>query len=212
MSMIYNVDYSPFKKLTLSQYKRGIPSMDSFTGMEGLLNMVRPKDREGIRIVLSYDPTDILMNVMYYAGIGTSNNVIIDNDTRMPLPYNNKFMRYPAVSTNNKDTNIVNFDPLFNLKMMEIVFSVYISKIAAERRWSIRSFYVYGRQTAPKTAEICFNNGTKMVSDQFITDTVCYINLMMIIEGVERSEAFRQCSALDQYIRYSKLLKGKHYE
>lgn len=216
MAMHYTLDYSPFKKLTPSQYKKGIPDMDSYTGLDGLLQSVRPKDRETIRTVLTYDPSSIFMDIMYYAGIGTSNGIVIDNDTRKILPYNgDKYMRYPAVISNgNKDTNVVNFDPIFNLKMMEIVFTVYITKIAREQNFVIKSFYVYGRQNQPKSAELCFDdyNGTKMVSDQFMTDTVCYINLMMQIEGIDRVTAYNECAALDNYIVCSKKMKGRHYE
>ncbi len=215
MAMLYTLDYSPFKKLTPSQYKKGIPDLDSYTGIEGLLQSVRPKDREAIRTVLTYDPSAIFMDIMYYAGIGTSNGIIIDNDTMRPLPYNgSKFMRYPAVIGNNRDVNIVNFDPIFNLKMMEIVFTVYITKISAERNLSVKSFYIYGRQNQLKSAELCFDdyNGTRLTSDQFMTDTVCYINLMMQIEGIDRATAYNQCVALDNYIVCSKKMKGRHYE
>lgn len=98
MAMLYTLDYSPFRKLTPSQYKKGIPDLDSYTGIEGLLQSVRPKDREAIRTVLTYDPSVIFMDIMYYAGIGTSNGIVVDNDTMRPLPYNgNKFMRYPPL-------------------------------------------------------------------------------------------------------------------
>ena len=212
MPIQYTLDYSPFKKLTTSQYKKGIKPFDSYNEIEATLDNVRPKDRENVRTVLTYNSRDIFKDILYYAGIGTSNGIIIDNDTRQPLPYNNsKFMRYPPVNTPNRDSNIVNFDPLFNLKMMEIVFSVFIKKIMMERGWSIRSFYIYGRQNMHKTAELCFENGTKMISDQFMTDTVCYINLMMIIEGVDRTLARNQCAELDQYILCSKTMKGRRY-
>ena len=215
MAMLYTLDYSPFKKLTPSQYKKGIPSLDSYTGIEGLLQSVRPKDREAIRTVLTYDPSIIFMDIMYYAGIGTSNGIVVDNDTMRPLPYNgNKLMRYPAVIGGYGNMNIVNFDPIFNLKMMEIVFTVYITKISAERNISIKSFYVYGRQNQLKSGELCLDDykGTKLVSDQFMTDTVCYINLMMQIEGIDRETAYNQCAALDNYIVCSKKMKGRHYE
>ena len=214
-AMVYALEYSPFKKLTPSQYKKGIPDLDSYTGIEGLLQSVRPKDREAIRTVLTYDPSDIFMDIMYYAGIGTSNGIVIDNDTMRPLPYNgSKFMRFPAVVSNNKDVNIVNFDPIFNLKMMEIVFTVYISKISVERNLSVKSFFIYGRQNQPKSAELCFDDykGTRLTSDQFMTDTVCYINLMMQIEGIDRVTAYNQCVALDNYVVCSKKMKGRHYE
>lgn len=214
-AMVYTLEYSPFKKLTPSQYKKGIPDLDSYTSIEGLLQSVRPKDREAIRTVLTYDPSDIFMDIMYYAGIGTSNGIVIDNDTMRPLPYNgSKFMRFPAVVSNNKDVNIVNFDPIFNLKMMEIVFTVYISKISAERNLSVKSFFIYGRQNQPKSAELCFDDykGTRLTSDQFMTDTVCYINLMMQIEGIDRVTAYNQCVALDNYVVCSKKMKGRHYE
>lgn len=223
MPFMYNLKYSPIKKVTPTQIKKGIPTYDELMQLskeDRLATSIRPKDREIVMNLLSYTTDDIVYDIMCYAGLGTSYNIVVDTDTNKAIPYNQKFMVYPSNSINLKNNDqLINFDPIFNFKIMESVFKVYITKIAFERGWDIRSVYLYsktedkvkdpttGKFNIPKYAEVRYTDGTVITSNFYYNETVCYIDLMLRIEGIENLESITK--PCDAYILNSKNMKGR---
>ena len=217
MPLLYTIDRTPFKKMTKTQYKKAMNAEPvEYQGIEGLLNSIAPKDRDAIRNILTYPIMDTIVDIMYMAGIGTKNNIVVDSDSGLPLPYNNnKFMVFPHQMINNNNSNIVNFDPIFNYRMMEAVFNVYISKISMERGYDVRSFYIYNSSSHHNTkcAVVRFNDSAiTVMGSEYYNDTVAYIDLMMYLEGLDHDYIRSKCEAIDKYIIDSKRMKGHRYE
>lgn len=209
---VYKLNYSPFKKLTERQYLKlresGWPNEykgDRYDNMN-----FRPKDVGIMRNLLTFETERIVLDIMYYAGLGTNNNIIIDNDSRKPVPYNQKFMVYPPNSLEIvKSGNAVNFDPIFNFRIMESVFKVYISKVAAERNWDLRSFYIIVSKEGFKQGEVRFNDGSAISSKHYINDTMCYLDLILRIEGMDENTILNIAKSCDEYICNVKMMKGR---
>lgn len=208
----FNLSYSPFKRVNHKDLQKDLEKntqvMQTGDYFQCLQPSIRPKDMDAVRCILSFDPTNIVLDLIYTAGLGTRNNIIIDADTGQPIPYGNKLMVYPINSlliTPNSD--LINFDPIFNLKMMEIVLTIWITKYGS----NISSSYINGLPNGTKFAEAKYNNAKVVTSASYMNDTMALIDLLFILDGgidVIRPNLI----ACDQYLTNVKLMKGRRYE
>lgn len=215
----FTFPYSPFKKVNvkdmeaeLAQNHQVVQTGDFFQCIEP---SIRPKDMDAFRCIMSYDVDPLVMNIIFTAGLGTRNNIIIDAETGQPIPYGNKLMVFPINSlavTPNSD--LINFDPIFNLRIMEIVLSVWIQREAAyaERDSDkIVSFYLNQTPNGLRQAIAKYANAKTICSAPYVNETSAYIDLLFVLE--ESIQFMRpMIVGCDQYLTNVKMMKGRRYE
>lgn len=117
----------------------------------------------------------------------TDNNIVIDQDFKNVLYFNNRVLKYNyMVSIRNQiDINTeIYFDPLNNKSLMNFLFVYYLRKLSILDNYHVSAYYTVDSMVDYNKKAIETKNGLNVIrSNYYYKDTLRYIDMILRLSG-----------------------------
>lgn len=145
--------------------------------------------------------------------INVNNGILVENG--MPIHIDGKSICYPKVDNSViLDKYTISFDPFMNRKVAYFLFNRYaVIRQMEDESFRIMSFFISKYLNNPNMLyATCRTNKGDFTSMPFTNESVCWINLIYIMEGRNDNNAGILFSNIDNQINLDRLLQQKERE
>lgn len=142
--------------------------------------------------------------------IEVRNGILSENNT--PIHIDGKAICYPKIDEINLNKYCINFDPFTNRKIAYFLFNKYvILRQMEDSLFNVVSFFISKYLKHPNVLyATCRTNGGDINSQPFTNETVCWINLIYLMEnGYCDYNVFKN---IDDQINLDRLIQQKERE
>ena len=155
--------------------------------------------------------SDIEYELICMLEINVSNGIFVDRG--MPIHIDGKSINYPKIENNGiPDRYSINYEPFTNRKIAHFLFNKYaILRQMEDSSLRISSFFISKYLNNPNYVyAMCRTNKGDIESHPFTNESVCWIDLIDIMEGM--TNKYELFNNIDMEINMERLIQQKERE
>ena len=135
-----------------------------------------------------------------------SNGYIIDQDSMRKVSFKRKYLKYSSTGEVAMHHNDLEFDPVNNIRLMIELFSIFLKKEEEENGLYIEIYYTKPVDPDKTMIEAHVPNpmgSTDLIrSEPFKLQTLCYIEFIYGIAGIQDPISLQELNRLDELKSY----------
>ena len=153
---------------------------------------------------------EIEYNLLLVLEININNGIFVENG--MPVHIDGKSINYPKIPFEFPDKYSINYEPFTNRKIAHFLFNKHaILRQMEDSSLRISSFFISKYLNNPNYVyAMCRTNKGDIESHPFTNESVCWIDLIYIMEGM--TNKYELFNNIDMEINMERLIQQKERE